>query len=777
MEFLEFESFVSDVSRDATDADYQAPQIQPALSLPITSNIESIGKRLTSLNNITRSLLNRDDTTDVEPSSVQDQELADKYAKLSLALLKSQQSTVDDSTEEKMSLTHHSSLSMRLSRVLNNHLSDSSIREYFSNLDQHYIDNYAEVIDSGIFGSIARKKLRGKVESEVIRNQSQILKEFSPVVKQLKSTKEKLDQLNALTKSTNENIEKNFELSHDLNHKILKLNHDKTLLDLKKSILTTFKSKFTLNEYEEYVLTSGEINDEFFEILKKAEQISENCSILLSMDNLQLGTKIMSKVSATITKAVDRIVSYTNKTLDNLYSLSYKHRLSTLHQCLRYLKGKLNYFNSIIANFTDSRSKDLVDEFMSQINGTIPDASTQSGSILSTTRPIFLLAHDPVRFIGDLLAHVHSIVVNESETITSIFTIEALDEDEAKEFKLIIDGIIDMILKSLSTPIKSKIEQLINSEIKISTIFSIYNLVELYTIMFSKQLPAESEILQTIHHLVRTSQEKISTIISNKLATIADSNQAQLELNLDLQPPEWIVEFYSDILPMIDQCNTDTVLNLPKSENEELLRLVINEPIDIVYKHIQANKIITSVKDQLILKENTLDLILSKVIPMVLLSDKVMEINDLINDLTSEMVKNQLDSLLRGCHLYDYYNVMNMICTLSDDYFEVFIYEPIKENKLFTVDEVSKADTQLQEFLPNSIVEIQQTLLKLNSPSVANDVIIGSSIEFVKFYDKFRQVVKEFLLMDLTWTDDEVATLLGIENAYNEFKTLNGPSS
>jgi len=162
---------------------------------------------------------------------------------------------------------------------------------------------------------------------------------------------------------------------------------------------------------------------------------------------------------------------------------------------------------------------------------------------------------------------------------------------------------------------------------------------------------------------------------------------------------------------------------------------------------------------------------------MVLLSDKVMEINDLINDLTSEMVKNQLDSLLRGCHLYDYYNVMNMICTLSDDYFEVFIYEPIKENKLFTVDEVSKADTQLQEFLPNSIVEIQQTLLKLNSPSVANDVIIGSSIEFVKFYDKFRQVVKEFLLMDLTWTDDEVATLLGIENAYNEFKTLNGPSS
>jgi hypothetical protein len=778
MEFLEFESFVSDVSGDNTDADYQAPQIQPALSLPITSNIESIGKRLTSLNNITRSLLNRDDKIEDEPSSVQEQELAHNYAKLSLELLKSQLSSVDETTQEKTSLSHHNSLSMQLSRVLNNPLSDSSIREYFSTLDHHYIDNYSEVIDSGIFGSIARKKLRGKVESEVIRNQSQILKEFAPVVKQLKSTKEKLDQLNALTKSTNDNIEKNFELSHDLNHKILKLNRDKKLLDLKKSILTTFKSKFTLNEYEEYVLTTGEINDEFFEILKKAEQISDNCSILLSMDNLQLGTKIMTKVSATITKAVDRIVSYTNKTLDNLYSLTYKHRLSTLHQCLRYLKGKLNYFNSVIANFTDSRSKDLVSEFMSQINGTIPDAnSSQPGSISSTTRPIFLLAHDPIRFIGDLLAHVHSIVVNESETVTSIFTIETLDEEEAKEFKGIIDGIIDRILKSLSVPIKSKIEQLINSEIKISTIFSIYNLVELYTIMFSKQLPGESEILQTIQHLVRTSQEKISTIITNRLATITDSNQARLELNLDLQPPEWIVEFYLDILPIIDQCNTETVLNLPKSENDEFLRLVINEPIDIVYKHIQANQIIDTVKDQLILKENTLDLILSKVIPMVLLSDKVMEINDLINDLTSEMVQNQLHTLLKGCHLYDYYNVMNMICTLSDDYFEVFIYEPIKENKLFTADEVSRADTQLQEFLPNAIVEIQQTLLKLNSPSVAKDVIVGSSIEFVKFYVKFKQVVKEFLLMDLTWTDEEVATLLGIENAYNEFKALNGQSS
>ena len=60
-------------------------------------------------------------------------------------------------------------------------------------------------------------------------------------------------------------------------------------------MLISFKEKFTLNEYEEFVLNSGDLNNEFFTTLARAERINENCSILLSLDNPQLGLKIIAK--------------------------------------------------------------------------------------------------------------------------------------------------------------------------------------------------------------------------------------------------------------------------------------------------------------------------------------------------------------------------------------------------------------------------------------------------------------------------------------------------
>lgn len=756
--------------------EYIAPQIQPALSLPISSNIETLGKKFTSLHNLTKSLLNREGDLKIEEKqdAGKDNDLSAKYANLSISMLKLKDEKIGDTSIDNNSTvpSNYNSLSYRLSRVLNNPLSDSAIREYFTILDENYGDDYQKLIEPGIFGSMSRKKLRSKVEAEVIKNQSQILKEFLPVVKQLKQIQDRVKNLNILTQETNSYVSKNFQLSNDLNYQIHDLNNQKNIVNLKKNLLVAFKSKFTLNEYEEFVLTSGEINQEFFDTLKKAEAINENCSILLSIDNPQLGMKIMNKITAITDKAIERIVNYTNKTLDNLYSLSSKYRLVTLHQCLRFLKGKLNYFNAVISNFTDSRSKTLIDEFMNQIQGSIPEnaSSLRKGSVssASTSRPIFILAHDPVRYIGDLLAYVHSTVVNESETISSIFTIEALDEEEAKEFKVIVDDINNKILKSLSKPIKSKIDQLIFSETKLSTIYSIYELVELYTMMLSKQLNRDSEIMITIRQLVESSQEKIFSILKNRLAAISDSEQAINELNFDLQPPEWIVEFYSDVLPIIDQSTTDTVLNFSQEQNAKFLEFIIDEPMHIITEHIKESKLLEDTEDQLIIRVNSLDLILSKIMPYSLLSDKVLEINQFITELTNQLARSQLDGLLKGCNLYDLYNVTNMIFTMTDDFFDVSIYEPIKENKFFTIDNINNANITLQEFLPNALIEIQQKLLKLNSPIIANQVTTDSSLEFVKFYNKFNQIVIEYLDIGFTWSDFEVATLLGIDATYEE---------
>ncbi|KAK6465315.1 oligomeric complex COG6-domain-containing protein [Scheffersomyces coipomensis] len=801
MEFLDFDSFNSNVDKD----DQNLPQPQPALSLPITSNIENLGKRITSFS-LARNLLKFDEPSSTNTVNSEFQEatkendLAEKYAKVSMTLLKSDETHDNEhaynSDDERSAGLHNANssevqtratLSTRLSRVLNNSLSDSLIREIFWNLEDKFgtgDQTLEELIEPGFQGSISRKKLRGKIEAELIKTQGLVLKEYQPIIKQLRSVEDKLIKLNELNLSTNEKINKNYKFSNEFNKQVAELNESKKLISLKKNLLVAFKDQFTLNEYEEYVLSTGDINDEFFNVLKKAEAINEKCSILLSIDNPQLGLKIMSKSNQIINKSLERIITFSNRTLNNLYALNSRSKLIILQQCLRYLRNKLNYFSSIISTFTDQRSKLLIDEFLNQVQGNLDQngsvgssgKSQRSLSISSdhsSSRPVFISAHDPIRYIGDLLAYIHSVVVNESETITSIFTLETPEnENDVKEFKIIIDDVINKILKALSKPVKTRIDQIISSQTKLATLYSIHNLLELYSIMFSKQLPANSELLLTVKQLVESTQDRTKSVISNRLATIRNSNSARLDVNLDLQPPEWIVEYYADILPIIDQMPGETIFDLPKQSHDEFLKLIVNDPIDIFKEHIVDNKLIEDKRDVLIIKLNFLDLTLSKIMPITILSDKTIEINELINELVNELTQVQLNVLLKNCEVYDLYNVVQMICPLSDEFFEVSIYEPIKENKLYTKEEMIKLNEVIQNYIPNALIEIQQSLMKLNSPMIVSDIITNSALTFINFYEKFNLINIEYLNEAFSWNTIELATLLGVEEAYIESTRL-----
>lgn len=766
MDFIDFDTFTKDASGSDNDV---FPQPQPPLSLPIASNLDQFSKKLSNLV-LPGNILNNDNTKPSNEISEVDN-VMEKYAKMSIDLIKRETGDVQlENEEDSKESSVRTSLSTRLSRVLNDSLSDATIREIFSNLQERFdkeSNGYVvDLIELGIVGSMSRKKFKGRIESELIRNQLNILKQYQPIVKKLKQIEVKLNKLNELSVQTNDKINKNFDFSNKLNLEIKDLNDNKRLIGLKKNLLISFKEKFTLNEYEEFVLNSGDLNNEFFTTLARAERINENCSILLSLDNPQLGLKIIAKSNQMINRSIDRIVSYTNKTLGNMYSLSSKSRLATLHQCFKYLQNKLNYFNSIVNTFSESRSKVLVDEFNRQVQGDFEvNGQGRSSSISSDSRPIYMSAHDPVRFVGDLLAYVHSVSVNESETITSIFT---MGDDNDKEFENIIQDVTDKILQSLSRPIKARVEQIVSTETKLSTLVQIFNLVELYNIMFTKQLGKAGNIVETVKQLIKVCQGRIFMIISNRLATIKNKNLTKLDLNLDLQPPEWIIEFYSDILPIVDQITTETILNLSPEENEKFLNLIVNEPIQVFNEHVDHNKVFSEKKDVLIIKSNFLDLILSKTIPVSLLSEKVLEVNEMIDKLTEEITQLELNNMLGQCGLYDYFNIINMICPFSDDFFEVSIYEPIKENKLYTKDSFVQVDEKVQEFFPSAMIEMQQSLLKLNSPIVVNQIIDNSFMQFVKFYCKLDLINKEYLDFSFTWSDMEIATLVGIEDVYSK---------
>lgn len=726
MEFIEFESFQDD----------QIPQPQPALSIPLPSNIENLSKKIPKFNKF-KNLLNFED----QPSVEETDEIALKYAKLSLDLIKSNDPVPSG-------LEGGYSLSTKLSKVLNNNVDDNLFSQVFStDLNEH------QLIDSSITGSLSRKQIRGKFEENLVKNQLSLLKDFSPIIKQFKQVGEMLDSLNRLNLANDERINEIFENVKVFDEEFKSLNSEKNTINLKKHLLTTFKNKFLLNEFEEFTISNNEITRDFFTTISKLDTINENLSILLSIENSNLGINIMKKTSSLIDKSNETLYNFIKRSLIHPVWVNSPEKLTNFRNSIKFLKQRNpQSFDQVLTIFANERSKLLIEDFNKQLTA--------------------ITAHDPVRFIGDLLAYVHSMVINEIELMNSIFkitlheTLEFIDENDIPVFNGFVDLLLDRVFEKLSKSIKSKFEQLISIELKLNTVYSVFNLFDLYKLMFEKNFSESNSLVKSINELIEFSQLRVIDLIDSSLKSIKTSNLAQLDLNDDLQPPEWIIEFYSDILPIVEQSKVtfNSVLNLNGEQFDEFMTLIVNEPISILDSHIKLKHF--GSLEKVILKINFIDLILSKILPITLFNDKVIELNDEIDSLKQQVENIQYDDLLKNCKLYDFQNVINMIVPFEDEFFDLSIYDPIKENKHFDKSHIDQINSSISEYLPNALIELQSALLKITNPLTSNEIVELCCLKFVKFCLKFDIITTEFLDKKLIWSDMEISTLLGVEDIY-----------
>lgn len=729
MEFYEFDSFNDEI-----------PLPQPSLSIPIPGNIELLSKKL-PLN--FKTLLNLDGT----PKNTSDSLLAsqsvvaEKYAKASLKFLDSG----DKMDVNVTGVTPQSTLSNKLSKVLNNSTNDAIIKEVF-NLDVEE----DQIIDSGLMGSLSRKKLRSKVEAKLIKNQTMILREYYPVIKQFKEVEKKLNHLNQLSTMSNDKLTGVVEHVELFNKEFKLLNQDKSMIKLKKNLLINFKNKFILNEFEEFTITNNEITPDFFATMEKLDKINENSSILLSIDNSNLGINIMKKINKLVDKSNDTLSNSIKRSLIHPVWVNSKLKVHTFHLSIKTLLTRnKDLLDRVFQEFISDRSKQLIEDFEKQINS--------------------LNAHDPTRYIGDLLAYVHAMVINELELMNSIFKVSLeelegdLDQSDVERFDAIIDDLLDKILSRLSKLIKTKFEQLISIELKLKIIYSIFNLFDLYKLMFEKNFHESNSLLKTVKSLIEFTQNRMVDLIESRLKSIKSSNSAQLDLSSDLQPPEWISEFYSVVLPLIEQSQeiSGTVFNLNETELNKFLTLIVNEPINILNQHLSA-KDFTEI-DRIILKLNFLDLILSKILPLSLFNDKTIEIHDLVEKLKGQLVELQYKDILVQLKMNDFQNIINMILPFDESFFEESLYEPIVENKMFVAENIDKINTALEEHLPNTLIELQNSMMKLNNPMMLNFIVEECVGKFCKFYSMFGKLTDYYLHKKLIWPATEVATLLGVE--------------
>lgn len=696
-------------------------------------------------------------------------------------------------------------LLQKLSRVLNeytvtNYHTRSQIRKSLQSLEENkerlMLDD-EKLIDPGYVGNLARKSMRSDLESELLKDHLTILEELTPIIRRIKRLSTSVEKIKNVghtiiddtgktpTDKKEQTLEKNIEsLQSDIKH-----------LKLKRQILFAIKDQFTLNQVEDDIVTNGPVCAQFFDVVAKAMNIKEKATVLLTLPNSNAGSSLIVKVNQILENVNRKVFNYL---VDFLYSYesglnAFSERsfspnsadLDIFRTSLIYLSSDLEYFNEFLKRVTTMRTKNVLDDFLSQFDYKTKDS-----------RPLLLSSGDPLRYIGDVLANVYASIANEADFVKSLFKFQGeliesssfTISQQSKEFLHGLDGkLLNEIIKSLANACRIRVEQVVKFEQDPVTNLQIFRLLNLYQLMFKKQGINEENILvielKTLQELSKDQIEKYFVKCMNEIPSV--DNTAT-----DLMPPEWLQEYINKLVELFEvydrgrspDAEEALTIDFEKFLNNALEKMIEN----ILLKGLQQAFPLAKKNDEarsclLTVQINSLDLIKSRLQPF---TSTIFAFNERtagiwsgierkIDDAVSRLLDLQVKLIFEKTGLSLYYNLFNMIFPITSvqDELDYDMYLSLCENPLMKLETIrEKVKGSLNEYAPQALTDVQANLLfRLTSPAIADYVCDSCLAKLSLFYVTFRRVLMhlypdriEDIASILNFSEEEFKTLIGI---------------
>lgn len=291
-------------------------------------------------------------------------------------------------------------------------------------------------------------------------------------------------------------------------------------VETKQQVLASFNKHFLLSEDELSALTSTAepVDDAFFTVLAKAKGIRKDCEVLLGFENQALGLEIMENTSKNLNLAFQKLYRWIQREFKTL-NLENPQMGSPIRRALRVLAERPSLFQNCLDLFAETREQLLSDSFHTALTG-----SSASGVEDRSVKPIELAAHDSLRYVGDMLAWIHSAAVSEREALEILFVsegdeiakgIQAGRENEA--WHLVEDGedgesavfdpvkalneLVDRDMSGAARILRQRVEQVIQTNEDVILAYKVANLLNFYRVTFAKLLSVESVLVECLQGL------------------------------------------------------------------------------------------------------------------------------------------------------------------------------------------------------------------------------------------------------------------------------------
>ncbi|KIJ51335.1 hypothetical protein M422DRAFT_26752 [Sphaerobolus stellatus SS14] len=422
-------------------------------------------------------------------------------------------------------------ISLRLYKVLGANYEDSGTQEALQTLSSYYAepstvttqmaanghhdsdgdsdeDNAEEVKTTAriINGTAtrARKSLRRDTEARLAEGSHKFLKAFAEVDEKLNVLEDyihemeiKCDEADAKLRTTNEACKHLLDRAEGLR------SHRQSMAT-KQSIISIFLSQFTLTEAETDAITSRDVpvGKRMFEAIDRTQKIRDSCQVLLTGEgaSTNAGMDIMALTSSLLEQAYQKIFRWCSYEFRQLGKDAQLDVSPVMREAVRRLRQQPDLLSEALKSLSQTRQATLLSTFL--------DALTRGGPS-GFPRPIEIHAHDPTRYVGDMLGWVHQAVAGEHEFLESLFDIKSegrmmgsvREFEGMSEEKQLVSSLLDESVEKLCLPLRLRVQQTIKSQEGSITAYKIANLLQFYTITMRRTIGDDALLSRTLQEL------------------------------------------------------------------------------------------------------------------------------------------------------------------------------------------------------------------------------------------------------------------------------------
>nr|CAG4651713.1 EOG090X03SX [Triops cancriformis] len=387
-----------------------------------------------------------------------------------------------ENQEQNLNALKINPLTKKVQKVLESHVeNDKETLEALKELSAFFKEN---TINS-------RRNLRGEIERRSLIIKQEVLAAFKNVKEALDAVENDAMSLDKTCKEMSARLQATKTQTHHLLDQMAEFQSEKQNLKTQREIATALLTHLQLKADEVAVLrgtgVKPDLDDlfslEFFAALEKAQTLHRNCRLILQNSHQATALEIMDQMALYQEAALERLYRWTQAQCKNVEA----PQTGVLTQAMGCLQDRPVLLKYVLEEYCTSRRAMLVRAFL--------DALTIGGANGGVPRPIELHAHDPMRYVGDMLAWLHQMAPNEKENIQALLKgCDRIDVSEA------MSSALANITEGVCRPLKSRIEQVLAADPGAPVLRSLNQLMRFYHQTIGQVLQG-SPLLATIAEL------------------------------------------------------------------------------------------------------------------------------------------------------------------------------------------------------------------------------------------------------------------------------------